>query len=87
MKTKHWRQMTPEENAQRLRDGQKAYNARVWLCSNVRRGKIKRLPCEICGAEPAEGHHDDYDKPLEVRWLCFRHHRELHKAMRNGVAQ
>lgn len=43
----------------------------------VRRGKLERLPCEVCGDE-AQAHHDDYSKPLDVRWLCFRHHREEH---------
>lgn len=41
-----------------------------------------RQPCEICG-EKAEAHHDDYNKPLEVRWLCFKHHREWHKTHEN----
>lgn len=41
-------------------------------------GKLTRQPCEECGAEKAEGHHDDYAKPLEVRWLCRSHHRQWH---------
>lgn len=44
----------------------------------LRDNHIERMPCEICGAK-AEAHHDDYEKPLEVRWLCFKHHREWHK--------
>jgi hypothetical protein len=41
------------------------------------KGTLIRQPCEICGKK-AQGHHEDYSKPLEVRWLCFRHHREAH---------
>lgn len=41
-------------------------------------GSLVREPCEVCGAEPAEGHHDDYSKPLEVRWLCRSHHKRHH---------
>jgi len=43
-----------------------------------RRGKLKRKPCERCGGR-AQKHHDDYSKPLEVRWLCRRHHLEFHQ--------
>jgi hypothetical protein len=44
----------------------------------VRTGKLRSQPCEVCGAKKTQAHHDDYSKPLDVRWLCFRHHREHH---------
>lgn len=44
--------------------------------------KLTRKPCEVCGAVNVHGHHDDYSKPLEVRWLCPRHHSEHHKLAR-----
>ena len=40
----------------------------------IRDGKLERGACEECGAPDAHAHHDDYDKPLEVRWLCTIHH-------------
>ncbi len=48
----------------------------------VRTGRLSKGPCEICGNPKAHGHHDDYSKPLEVRWLCALHHKQLHKAMK-----
>jgi len=44
----------------------------------LRAGKIKRQPCEVCGGK-AEGHHTDYSKPLDVKWLCRTHHRAAHR--------
>ena len=41
-------------------------------------GKLTRGVCEICGKPNASAHHDDYNKPLEVRWLCDKHHAQLH---------
>jgi DNA-binding PadR family transcriptional regulator len=45
----------------------------------VRDGRLTRQPCEICGKDKAHAHHDDYSKPLDVRWLCTKHHAEWHK--------
>ena len=45
----------------------------------VRDKHIKKQPCEMCGNENVEAHHDDYNRPLEVRWLCFNCHRKWHK--------
>lgn len=44
----------------------------------IRDGRLVRQPCECCGAW-AQAHHDDYSKPLDVRWLCPKHHAEWHK--------
>lgn len=42
-------------------------------------GDLTRKPCEVCGSVlKVQAHHDDYDKPLEVRWLCARHHLRHH---------
>lgn len=40
--------------------------------------RLVRRPCEVCGALRSEAHHVDYDKPLDVRWLCRLHHDWLH---------
>lgn len=53
-------------------------HARNVLHAALRRGYIKREPCEVCAAEPAQAHHDDYEQPLAVRWLCRPHHEEHH---------
>ena len=47
----------------------------------IKSGLIKKMPCEICG-DNGVAHHDDYDKPLDVRWLCQLHHKRWH--MENG---
>ena len=44
----------------------------------IRSGRMKRQPCVICGNVKTEGHHQDYDKPYDVVWLCVEHHRRLH---------
>jgi ribosomal protein S27AE len=38
--------------------------------------------CSKCGAK-AQAHHDDYKKPLDVRWLCPKHHGEHHRNVRD----
>lgn len=53
----------------------------------VLRGVLVPQACEMCGANgtmadgrrEVQAHHDDYTKPLQVRWLCQRHHHEWHR--------
>lgn len=61
---------------------EKRKKAREIFNHYMRDKHLVRKPCEVCG-EQAEAHHDDYNKPLEVRWLCFKHHREWHKTHDN----
>lgn len=66
----------------------KALWAHSALRSALRKGLIERGPCEVCGAVHGKddvlihGHHDDYDKPMQVRWLCMLHHRQIHAGKR-----
>lgn len=56
--------------------------ARAYANTYQRRGKLIPKGCEICGRK-AQKHHEDYSKPLEVRWLCRDHHLILHNRKSN----
>ena len=60
--------------------------AREAVMRELRAGRMQRQPCQVCGIRHGstrrdgtkvrvEAHHPDYDKPLEVQWLCGEHHR------------
>jgi excisionase family DNA binding protein len=40
--------------------------------------RLARRPCEACGAEPVQAHHENYRRPDHVRWLCRRCHDAVH---------
>lgn len=43
-------------------------------------GRMPSQPCQVCGWEhDTVAHHDDYAKPLDVRWLCGGCHQEWHR--------
>lgn len=52
----------------------------------VRDGKLKSQSCEVCGSGTVHAHHEDYSKPLEVRWLCPAHHAATHVESREVAA-
>jgi hypothetical protein len=68
----------------RLRDNSKRsrrpeqIQARESLSKAIKRGIIKRQPCEVCGNPRSHGHHPDYSRPLDVKWLCQPHHQQEH---------
>lgn len=81
--TQKWRDLNIEkvrgykrEDARRRPQAYKAVNV---VNHAIRDGKLKRMPCEICGDSKSEAHHCDYSKPLEIQWLCKAHHVAWHR--------
>lgn len=65
-----WRAVHGQTDEQRRRS-----NARSYLHVYISRGKIQRGPCAVCGEANVLARIRDYARPLEVTWLCKRHHR------------
>ena len=64
----------------------KKYTAHSMIRYHVRAGHITPKPCQQCGSNNrVEAHHDDYDKPLDVTWLCSIHHKAWHKLNGEGA--
>lgn len=74
VRTAEWKRSVPPEV-------HKAHDAVETAIAN---GSLVRMPCEVCGATRVDAHHDDYSKPLDVRWLCRGHHLEHHRSNKPG---
>lgn len=49
----------------------------------IKKGKLKKQPCIFCGStDRIEAHHNDYEKPFEVVWLCNQHHKIWHYVLK-----
>lgn len=59
------------------------YRARYLLNNAIAKGAIKKMPCVVCGEKKSQGHHKDYSAPLDVIWLCDKHHKEEHARMKS----
>lgn len=68
------------ERNRRIREEQShKYSAWLQMSEAIRVGLLIRKACEVCGNAKTDGHHDDYSKPLDVRWLCRKHHAQQHR--------
>ena len=68
-----------------LANNRKKTRAKDAVKRAVKAGKLVKGPCEQCGKVRVHGHHDDYDKPLVVRWLCPEHHKQWHAINGEGA--
>jgi hypothetical protein len=82
---RRWRTRNPEKRlelgARWWKKYPKKMKAQHALNHAIKDGRIIRPGiCERCGnsSQVIEGHHFDYEKPLEVLWLCHSCHQEIH---------
>lgn len=61
--------------------------AHIMVSNAVRDGKLEKSDsCQKCGStQRVEGHHDDYSRPLVVRWLCRDCHSQWHEKNGEGL--
>jgi len=61
----------------------KEIGARAILKIALKSGHLIKQPCEKCGAiSNVDGHHPDYEKPLDIIWLCRAHHMQEHSRLK-----
>lgn len=94
--SKEWAKKNPEKSrasAKRWRrDNIKKRRCHEALNNALARGEItKPLRCERCNnptpSRHLHGHHHDYNKPLEVDWICKDCHGEEHSKHKDGAKQ
>jgi len=55
------------------------------VAREIRKGNLFKKPCEKCEGLEVHAHHDDYSAPLNIRWLCAKHHSQWHKENGEGL--
>ncbi len=48
--------------------------ARNWASRQRKIGNIIRKPCVICGNIKTDAHHENYNFPFWILWICTYHH-------------
>jgi len=66
-----------------VRGGEVSCHRAVSICEVAKRKGIIHKPehCDVCGIKHRliDAHHNDYNKPLDVTWMCRKCHYEWHK--------
>lgn len=63
----------------------KKRSAHIAISNAIRDGHITKTSCEECGSADVHAHHDDYNEPLKVRFLCPKHHQKWHDQHGEGL--
>lgn len=50
-------------------------------------GALQKAACQNCGKPGRHAHHEDYEKPLDVVWLCTKCHGSRHSELGWGVVR
>lgn len=69
-----------EATARSKREEPEKWRARNAVKNAIRAGRLERGTCchFCCASKNLQAHHEDYDHPLDVVWLCASCHGKLH---------
>lgn len=77
-----------EDYLRRRADYKKAHpevaEAHMFVNMALSCGTMAKSSCQICGSIEVDAHHEDYNRPFDVIWLCRRHHAEIHRSAKRG---
>jgi len=94
LKITYYREYDNERGSRRTADDTRVYRsnnplkyrAHQLVGRAVLTGKLTKKPCEVCSkVNTVQAHHDDYSRPLDVRWLCAVCHCSWHKEHGQGL--
>lgn len=62
------------------------------VASALKDGRLVKVACQRCEVDApqryaVEAHHEDYGRPLDVAWLCRKHHRARHREIGGPIPQ
>lgn len=79
---RNWQKNNPEKIKETTykyrRENPVQYKAHYTISNYLCSGRLQKEPCVICGDENSVAHHEDYEKPLEIIWMCQKCHRFYH---------
>ncbi len=80
---RQWRAANPDKSKEYTRQW-RLRNPEKYKAHNIATNALPSKPCEICG-QKGHRHHSDYSRPLYVRYLCDKHHKQLHREMNESA--
>jgi hypothetical protein len=89
--TRRWRdrhrgELEERERARAFSREERAIRAaRAYVAQYLKRGKLGKTPCGICGEREVLAAWNDPKRPLEVHWLCRQHYEDHREAQRDAA--
>lgn len=79
-KTEKGKEVKARTSKKWIENNPKKRRAHQAIKNEIRSNRLKKEPCSICGKPNVHAHHFDYDKPLDIIWLCPKCHSDWHKS-------
>lgn len=74
------RNTSPRDRSDRIR-GDFKEQAHGKVKTAMKKGLLRPQSCVICKNPKTHAHHCDYSKPLNIMWLCSKHHLAWHRVL------